>query len=184
MRTAKILVVFGIMVFITGCVPSLHPLFIEKDLVFEPTLVGTWTDEGGNNTWYLQKSKDNAYKLKYTENEAPAQFEAHLLQLDKLLFIDLFPEEPETKNDFYKGHLILAHSFARIWINGDVVRLAMLDDNWLKDMIKKEKVKIGHEWLDKDIILTASTKDLQKFVLKYAGDDKAFSNVTELQRQK
>ena len=184
MRTTKILVAFGIALFMASCVPSLHPLFTNKDLVFESALVGTWVDEDGKNTWAFQKSGDNAYELVYTENETPAKFKAHLVRLEKFLFLDIVPEEPDTKNDFYKGHLIPAHSFAKIWIEGDLLRLATLDGDWLKNMINKKKIKIGHEWLDQTIILTAPTKDLQKFVLKYAEDSKAFSIKSELHRKK
>lgn len=184
MRITKIIFAFAMVTFLTGCVPSLHPLFTKEDLIFEPTLVGTWIDENGKDKWALQKSEENVYELIYTENDAPAKFKAHLLKLGEFLFIDIFPEEPDMKNTLYKGHLLPVHSFSRIWIKGDTLLLAMLDDNWLKDMVKEGKVKIGHDWLDQDIILTASTKDLQKFALKYSDDDKAFSNKAELYRQK
>jgi len=184
MRAAKILVAFGIALFMTSCVISLHPLFTNKDLVFESALVGTWIDEDGKNAWAFQKLGDNAYELVYTENETPAKFKAYLVRLENFLFLDIVPEEPDTKNDLYKGHLIPAHSFGRISIEGDLLRLATLDGDWLRDMINKKKIKIGHEWLDQTIILTAPTKDLQKFVLKYAEDSKAFSIKSELHRKK
>ncbi|MDP3025667.1 MAG: hypothetical protein Q8O10_09060 [candidate division Zixibacteria bacterium] len=184
MRAVRILVVIGIAMFLANCVPSLHPLFTEKDLVFDPALIGMWVDENGKNTWAFQKSGDNSYELVYTENESPAKFEAHLVKLEKFLFLDLFPEEPEMKNGLYKGLLIPVHGFSRIWIEGDLVKLAYLDPDWLKDMIDKKKIKIGHDFIDQGIILTEQTKDLQKFAVKYAEDSKAFSVKTELHRQK
>ena len=184
MRSIKILILLGLVIYLTGCVPSLHPLFTDKDLVFDPALVGTWVDEDGKNIWEFQKSRENAYELVYTENEEPAKFQAHLVKLGDFLFLDIFPEEPGMKNGLYKGLLIPAHGFSRIWIEGGLVRLAYLDPDWLKDMIDKKKVKIGHDWIDQSLILTASTRDLQKFALKYAEDSKAFSVKTELHRQK
>jgi hypothetical protein len=184
MRSAKILILFGIVIFLTGCVPSLHPLFTDKDLVFDQALVGTWVDEDGKNIWEFKKSEENSYELVYTENEEPAKFQAHLVKLGDFLFLDIFPEEPEMKNGLYKGLLIPAHGFSRIWIEGDSVRLAYLDPDWLKKMINTKKIKIGHDFIDQGIILTAQTKDLQKFAVKYAEDAKAFSVKTELHRQK
>ncbi len=29
---------------VVGCLPSIHPLFTDKDLVFKKELVGTWID--------------------------------------------------------------------------------------------------------------------------------------------
>lgn len=184
MRSAKILILLGVAIFLTGCVPSLHPLFTDKDLVFDQALVGTWVDEDGKNIWEFKKSGENAYELVYTENEEPAKFQAHLVKLGDFLFLDIFPEEPEMKNGLYKGLLIPAHGFSRIWIEGDSVRLAYLDPDWLKQMIDKKKVNIGHDFIDQSIILTAQTKDLQNFALKYAEDAKAFSNKSELHRQR
>ena len=184
MRSAKILILLGMAIFLTGCVPSLHPLFTDKDLVFDQALVGTWVDEDGKNTWEFRKSGENAYELVYTENEEPAKFQAHLLKLGGFLFLDVFPEEPEMKNGLYKGLLIPAHGFSRIWMEGDLVRLAYLDPDWLKQMIDKKKVKIDHDFIDQSIILTAQTEDLQKFAVKYAEDAKAFSVKTELHRQR
>lgn len=184
MRSAKILILFGVAILLTGCVPSLHPLFTDKDLVFDQVLVGTWVDEDGKNTWTFQKSGENVYELVYTENEEPAKFQAHLLKLGDFLFLDVFPEEPGMKNGLYKGLLISAHGFSRIWIEGDSVRLAYLDPEWLKQMIDKKKVKIDHDFIDQGIILTAETNELQKFAVKYAEDAKAFSVKTELHRQR
>jgi hypothetical protein len=184
MRSAKILIMLGVAIFLTGCVPSLHPLFTDKDLIFDPALLGSWVDEDGKNIWEFQKSGENAYELVYTENEEPAKFQAHLVKLGDFLFLDIFPEEPEMKNGLYKGLLIPAHGFSRIWIERDSVRLAYMDPDWLKEMINKKKVKIGYDLIDQGLILTAPTEDLQKFAVKYAEDDKAFSVKTELHRQR
>lgn len=185
MRTMKILFTFGIVLLISGCVvPSLHPLFTEKDLVFDPALIGTWAEEDEEEAWIFLKSGDNAYDLIHAAEGTPIKYEAHLVRLGKFEFLDIYPQEPEIKNDFYKLHLIPAHTFWRIWTDGDVLLIARLDPDWLKDMIARKKVKIAHERLDDRIVLTASTKELQKFILKYAEDINAFPDPAELHRQK
>ena len=37
-----------------GCFQSIHPLFHEKDLVFDENLLGSWSH--GNNTWTFEKA--------------------------------------------------------------------------------------------------------------------------------
>ncbi len=184
MRSVKIMILLGVAIFLCGCVPSLHPLFTDKDLVFDPALVGTWVDEDGKDTWKFRKSGESAYELVYTENEEPAKFQAHLLKLGDFLFLDIFPEDPGMKNGVYKGLLIPAHGFSRVWIEGDSVRLAYLDPDWLKQMIDKKHVKIDHDFIDKTIILTAQTKKLQNFALKYAEDAEAFPYKAVLHRRR
>jgi hypothetical protein len=183
MRSAKFLILLGVVIFLAGCVPSLHPLFTDKDLVFEQALVGSWVEEDGKSTWTFQKSGENAYELVYTENEKPARFQAHLLKLGNYLFLDVFPEESDMKNGLYKGLLIPAHGFAKIRIEKDSVRLDYLNPDWLKQMVDEKKIKIGHDFIGDSIILTAETKDLQKFAVEYADDNKAFSYTTDLHRQ-
>lgn len=183
MRAIKLMVALGLVAFMAGCVPSLHPLFTEEDLVYDPALVGTWAEKEGEDICTFRKSGENAYDLIYTEEGVPARFDAHLVRIGEFLFLDTYPGEPDIKNGFYLVHLVPAHTFLRIWIEGDVLRYAMLDLDWLKKMIAEKKVDIAHEQVDGDILLTASTKELQEFFLKYADDDKAFPDLKELHRQ-
>ena len=187
MRVAKMLVAVGISVLMLGCVPSLHPLYTEKDVTFEPALVGVWGEKDKTDTWTFKKSGENAYELIITEEGVPGKFEAHLVRLGELLFLDLYPEEPDIKHKFYKAHLIPVHTFLRIWVDKDkdVVRLALMKPDWLKEMIDQKKVTVKHERLgdeaDSPIMLTASTKELQEFVVKYVGE--AFGDPAELNRR-
>lgn len=188
MRVAKMLVAVGIVVLVLGCVPSLHPLYTEKDVTFDPTLVGVWSEKDKTDTWTFKKSGDNAYELIMTEDGVPGKFEVHLVRLGELLFLDLYPEDPDIDNSFYKAHLIPAHTFLGIQIDKekDVVRLAMMKPDWLEEAIDSKKVTITHERLgegdESRIILTASTKALQEFVVKHAAE--AFGELAELHRRK
>jgi uncharacterized protein with PIN domain len=64
-------------------------------------------------------------------------------------------------------HVIPAHSFMRVSLEGHVLRLAFFDLDWLKKNIEQNKVTIKHERRDDTIVLTASTEELQKFVLEH-----------------
>jgi hypothetical protein len=165
--------VFVLVLGMMGClVLSVHPLYFEKDLVFEPDLVGTWGEKEHekdlSELWIFKKSGDKSYRLIIKEeDEGEGVFAAHLLKLDKLLFLDLYPEEPETGSEFYNMHVIPAHSFIRISLEGHVLRLGFFDLDWLKQNIVQNKVSIKHERRDDMIVLTASTEELQKFVLEH-----------------
>lgn len=184
MRAAKIPIVLAIALILTGCVPSLHPLFTEEDLVFDGALLGAWVEKDGASTWVLKKSGDKAYELVYTEKGEPRSFQAHLAQLGPHRFMDIYPEEPNMKNELYKFHLIPAHTFSRVRLEGQVLRVQMLYDEWLHEMITARKVNIAHERLEDGILLTAPTRELQQFLRKYAEDPKAFTDPTELHRRR
>ena len=85
---------------LTGCfVLSVHPLYFEKDLVFESGLLGTWGEKTHekdlSELWIFEKTGDKSYRLTIRDEEdGEGMFEAHLLKLGDHLFMDLYPEEP------------------------------------------------------------------------------------------
>mgnify|MGYP001577911030 FL=1 len=168
---------------ISGCLRSLHPLYSDKTLEFNQKLVGTWADPD-SNIWTFVQSGPKAYDLVHTEKRSPGRFEARLVKLGQFMFLDIFPKEPVMENGFYKFHLIPVHTISRIWIEQEKVRMAMLNLDWFKEQVEKKKIKFSHERRDNEILLTASTADLQKFVVKYANDPKAFAEPGELRRMK
>ena len=50
----------------------------------------------------------------------------------------------------------------------------MMDREWIEKLFDENKIRIKHEVIDGDAVLTASTDDLQKFFTKYVNDKDAF----------
>ena len=183
----KYFITFTIVLLIAGCVRSLYPLFSEADLIFNPKLLGTWIEKDGKNTWRFEKAGEKEYTLWHYEAEYElnsgtkvpgdtAKFIAQLGKLEKNYFLDIHPGKPETKvkNGFYNFHLFPVHTISKIFIDSDSLKLSMLDNDWLAKMIDRNAFKILHARLSDQIILTASTEDLQRLVKKYAENSKAF----------
>ncbi|MBI3005004.1 MAG: hypothetical protein HYY49_06260 [Ignavibacteriales bacterium] len=183
MRTSRLLPAAILLAafIVSGCLRSLHPLYSDKTLVFDQNLVGSWVDQD-SSMWTFIQTGQKSYELVYTEKGSPGRFKAHLVKLGKFVFLDLFPEEPVLQNGFYKFHLVPVHSILRVWIEENTLRMAMLDHDWFKNQVDKKKVKLAHEHRGNEIILTAATDDLQKFVVKYANDPKAFPEPGELRK--
>jgi len=176
MRSLKALTLIAAALLVGGCwTLSIEPLYTEADPVSEPGLVGIWGDTSGSSdeTWTFLATQDGAYRLITEERDAPdGVFEAHLVRLDGRLYLDLYPEEPEAGNEMYVGHLIPAHSIWQIRLEGHVLSMRMLDTDWLKDKIAQKEIDIAHVRRDDVIVLSASTAELQQFVVRYA--DAAF----------
>ena len=185
---------FGIAMLMIGCVPSLHPLYTKEDIFIEPALVGTWVNNDESEIWRFELSSDG-YQLSHSvrksrppengnreaEQFETAEFEARLVRIGNYLFIDLFPEEPEIEDDLYKIHLLPVHTILRVWLEGDALSMAMLDHDWLMTEIEGGRIRIAHErWDDgKNILLTASSRELQDLVAEYAENPKAFPEPEE-----
>jgi hypothetical protein len=166
-----------------GCVPSLYPLYTDSDLIQNPGLIGIWINDDNTESWEFELAGDSvSYNLIQTEKGDTKHFEAYLLQLDNMPFLDTYPDE-EIKNDFYKIHLVPAHIFGRIELMGDSLSLSLLDSDWLEEKLDSGKIKIAHEEIDDSPVLTASTADLQQLIKEYARDPEAFSGQTILHRK-
>jgi hypothetical protein len=63
------------------------------------------------------------------------------------------------------------------------LKLAFFDFDWLEKFIKKNPKALAYHKEGDHIVLTAGTRDLQKFVLKHLGEDELFEKPAELIRK-
>jgi len=171
---------------LTACAPSLYPLYTDEDLITDPNLVGIWAEKDSKETWEFIQGEEKAYKLIYTDDKGKnGEFIAHLMKIDGKLFIDVFPAELDIeKNDMYKGHFMPVHTFVYISQTEPNPRVSNLEPKWLEKYLEKNPKAIRHEKTDKDILLTAPPKELQKFVLKHLKTEGAFDQSNDFERKK
>jgi len=179
-----------------GCIPtSLQPLYTEKDLIFDSTLVGVWSaDKNAKETWNFQKAGEKEYKLIITDEDgASGQFQTHLLKLGDTLFLDFFPDNAEMdawkRSGYYKLLLQPMHSFVKVDHLSPDLRMLPLDTKWLRQLLKKNPEALPHANLEPDkdeqpVVITASTKELQAFAIKYLKSPEAYGDAIELKRAK
>lgn len=185
MRDAKMLLLAGTVLWLTGCSPrSLQPLFTEQDLVFEPRLAGAWADREEKVTWSVKRSGEKSYDALCTADGEPHWFKLHLVQLGAHLFLDLAPkDELALKNEFFAGHWVPTHTFFRVRIDGDRLQVAALEVDYLEPLVVSQKTRIG-QMLKDAVVLTGSTKELQDWLLKHAEIPDVFTEPEEYHRVK
>lgn len=93
------------------------------------------------------------------------------------MYLDLYPAEPNmTENAFYVSHLLPTHSFTKMELLKNTLKLCSMSPDSIDSLLKSKPNAVKNEKLESDnggIVLTASTKELQKFMLKYGADKKA-----------
>ena len=198
MKTKKFLF-YLLAVLLGGCVPvmSLHPLYTEKDLVFEEKLLGTWVDKPDDpeTIWEFKdpNEQEKVCKLVFVDNKGDrGLFDAHLVRLEDKLFLDLYPGEPpwgeEDPNKLVWPYntlfLLPAHTFIRVNGFEPGLKLQITDDDEMEKLLKEDPNAVKRESVEDGFVLTASTKELQAFVLKYADDSRLFTKEAVLIRQK
>ncbi len=134
-------------------------------------------------------AKPGSYKLRLIQAERGNRFEPSLLKLDDLLYVRIVPRGPneggDSEDESYELRVDRGHWFFKISVDGDELRLAYIEDSWISKMSDHAKVDVGYEDAAGGV-LTASTEDLQKFMLEHAEDEEAFSkdNTLEFVRKK
>lgn len=161
---------------VTGCVTSLNPIYNEDDLIFDPALLGVWSEEGSEEIYEVTRYGDLAYTLVFTDEDCKrGTFVMHLAQIEGMKFLDVYPTEPELNtNDFYKLLLIPVHSFFRIEHSGRAARVWTMENEWLEQYLEADAAAIEHVKRDNTVLLTASTKEVQSFQLKHVQTPGAF----------
>jgi hypothetical protein len=154
---------------ISGCVPSLNPVYTDDTLAFEPALLGVWKQPSAKARWDFSKLDDTTYRLAYTDEEGQqGRFVGRLAKLDGELFLDLFPEEVKMEgNGFYQFHLVPIHSIYRVKQADGQLKLAAIDFQWLGGYLAAHPTEIECATFNGRRMITAPTAAVQKFVLAH-----------------
>ena len=183
--------------FVSGCgIFSLHPLYQENDLLINVDIIGTWQSDSENTLIYIDTLKDQLYNFMVVDGEDTLNFKMGLIKLNNQYFIDLFPNDDCS---FFSGgdcnvwenlsrNYIPAHTFMKFDIAGGKIALTEFDNKRLIRLFHEDKIRLAHEIPgDKDdqdayVVITASTENLQKFIIRYANDSEAFDETEKYHR--
>lgn len=207
----RIILAVFILVAFSGCyLKSVHPLVEQKDAVLIPELQGTWihgkelwtfihdpnqienldlsiwdmepdstADEANEEPVYLVLVSD----LDDMEKE-PIALLGMVTQLKGQFYLDLsvFTLDGGSSSDLVGAHQFPVHTFSKIEVNKEEASISFFKSSWIKSLIESNRVRIKHEKTEDAILITASTKELRKFVEKYGDDDEAFEDPISLTR--
>ena len=222
----KILLPLLIMLFLSGCfnfdidlsdialkmdfLPgvSLHRLYTEDEVIFDENLLGSWGEEEEENKFVLrfEKADDaDAYNLTVNIDKMTGQFIAHLVKIEKMLFLDVVPQKRDfLSRELHQHLLVSAHLFVKIEQIQPTLRLRIIDADKIEEMLENDPNLLKHEFLEdihvvtkksetekmklavkeNSLLLTASTIQLQEFMKKHADDKDLFDEQPELSRIK
>jgi len=197
----KILLLTGLflgLALLNGCLTTLHPIFTEKDLVFDPRLAGNWKKSKDSSTaLYRQANTDDLEELsptlkrnaariyireeKHADGKAKSKSFAFMVKLGKYYYLDYYPADlkpNEPANEFFAVHYVPLHSIYRIKFTGNhSFDIQQLDAGYLEKLIRNKQVRLKHEVTDDgNYLITAPTAELQQYLIKYSDTPEAYSN--------
>lgn len=86
------------------------------------------------------------------------------------------PHDNESVMHTFLHPNIPGHTIVKIDFEGENVMLQELNGGYIESLIKEKRIRLKHEMINDEIILTASTNELRSFLEKYGDDDKLFED--------
>ncbi len=153
----------------SGCGPTLalHPLYTDKELVADMPLEGKWGEAEDEEVWTISRS-GTAYQAVSSGKSESEKVDIRIVRLGETRFLDIASTEVPSL-------AVAGHMFCKAWMDGEELRLQVMDSEWLRQKIRET----GLPFLELEgdqMLLTAPTKELQKFVMLYAAEPKAFGS--------
>lgn len=165
---------------LAGCwQKSVHPFYTEKDIVFDHQLAGKWTEgtgpEENPNTWTFTNIGGRRFDAVVQSKDSKYEFRATMFKLGEEHFLDFEGKSRDIG-------IIPSHHLLRIQL-GSEIKLAMLNPDWMQKWLRANPGTLEHFTLEDpehpqdrenaEVVLSAQTKALQKFILAHK-DDKEF----------
>lgn len=188
-----------LLLFLSSCLTTLYPIFHSDEAIYNESLLGYWkcTDNDKKISYMefrkipayrkselppaIQEISDKGYFVSKISSlgDITDQYFVFLAKIGKNHYLDYYPAEmPSQKNvnRFYKEHFIKVHSNYRCdFKDNNHFEIRLFEKSFLDKLISDNKINIRHEIVDGKSLITASTDDLQKFIIKYGDNPEAYA---------
>jgi hypothetical protein len=189
MNKRNLITILGATALLCSCIPSVNPFYTARDIVFDPRLLGTWQEKDKTDkpdVWKFESTTNNVYQLTVTEkDDKQGKFDAHLFKLKEEYFLDLIPSDCEyatNQADLVAASMFPGHLLVRVSQIEPELKMAFFDFDWLQKFLEKHPKALAHHQEGDRLVLTAGTRELQKFVLQHLGEGELFEKPGDMVR--
>lgn len=183
---------------LSSCLKTLYPIFHKKDAIFNESLLGYWkcSDKAKNVSFVefrkipddrkpelppsIREISDKGYFVSQIDSmgKIKSQDFVFLAKIGKNHYLDYYPAEISSQrnvNKHYRDHYIKLHTNYRFdFKDNDHFEIRLFDQSFLEKLLSDNKINIQYEMVNGKKLITASTDDLQKFVIKYSDNPDAY----------
>lgn len=165
--------------------PGEDDYIIQKgDTIRDRTAVAEYYEnELKNDITSMLGKKITGYEMTIKDNEDSIKYRVHLANIGSSLFLDQFPYDEDIHLDngsvymtAMKGNFIPVHSFMKIEISPNELRLISFDLDKMQKLFRSNKIRLRHEEVDDLTIITAKPEEIQKFLSVYADRKDVFES--------
>ncbi|HLK63809.1 MAG TPA: hypothetical protein VKU19_10250 [Bryobacteraceae bacterium] len=159
---------------LTGCsnVVSLNPFVTTEQAVMDPALLGTWISSDGKDIYSIRQD-GSGYTIRYlTDSSEVYQVKARLMTAGDVKILDV----TAANEDPFQ---LAVHTGMRVWTDGDTLRFAILQTDWLKEQALRQ---LSTAPISDRMLITSPGDAVGAFLAKAASDAKATDEAEVLHR--
>ena len=149
----------------SGClVLSLQPAYDDKSIVFEESLLGSWSNAEDQVQATIERGEWRSYKITYTDHSTTWTFQGNLTKIGAAELIDL----TESRGADPGPYLVPVHALYRLQIDGDTLTAAPLDYGWFTRAVQQKLLSRLNVSFDdrRNAVIASSTTELRRWMTK------------------
>ena len=190
MRTLTLILFCGLL--LNACMYSEQAFYKQKDLIQPANLEGEWlaTEKKQDKSQKMfitvrKAEKGNSYTFfsrteeKNTKSDLDTIPDLHFFKADEQLYLDALVKSTDSTGQKHIGHLLF-----KLDVKKEKIIFYSMNEKFIRKQLQEKKLDISYRQTQDDLILTASTADLQAFVRKNARMADFFEKGGELERVK
>lgn len=159
---------------LSGCtnLVGLHPFASDEDAFVDASLYGVWANAAGDAD-YIISGDGKALAIRYTEKKGePVRLVARLWKTGDAVFADVTAATDEPFQ-------LRIHSIMRIWRDGETVRMAFLDTDWLRE---QARLALKLEAVADHLVIVSPASAVKRFLAQAGMDARAYGEPEILHR--
>jgi hypothetical protein len=184
---------------LNSCLLTLYPIYTDKDVVFRENIIGHYKKVKKEETEFMDiepltsyngtltpaigaiKNKGYLVTLKNENNLVHSTMIAFIVELNDGFYMDFVQVPKPGRDPFFESMLVPMHAVYRLRFehSGKDFTLQRFSSGFLTDLIEKKKIRISNEDVEHELVITASTADLQQYIIKYGNLADAYEKELE-----
>ncbi len=180
-----------------GCsVPALNPVYSEDVRADDAALAGSWVSEDGSLIARVERVREGEYTIASAMTASDASEKprsgiatGRLVRLGERLFIDLVLHETQREELTRQSNFMAVRTYQVMQVkrDGDVLTIRPPSYDRMKSLLVGGQSKLAHTMLTDhsggpELVITASTPELQAFYREHAADEALFGETLVLRR--
>lgn len=145
---------------LAACIPSVHPIYTDADLITDDRLLGVWENPEEREVAVISDGPDGSYRIAWTESGGQTGlYRAYLARIDSWLVLDI-TAEPTGMELVDDGLYLPLHVFMVLDTIGEAITLSALDHDSASARLPTVWTTVDGE-SRRDPVLIAETPTLQ-----------------------